>query len=218
MIAGQSNAQGQAANLNGYYYHGVKAGLFRKITNDWVNLADPTDGIKGSVWPIVGQQFLNAVGTPIGFVPTAVSGSPSSSWLPGTTNYNNMVARANAAMVAGGTLRGVLWWQGEQDAIDQVDQATYHANLASIAGQIATDLGVPMFVCKIQRIGIFQAPEKQAPIDAAVEQAWSDVPNVRRGPDLSDLTADDVYHLVLEGKVEVAAARWWASIRTEFGW
>lgn len=211
MVAGQSNAVGQGARLNGYVYTSVKAGYFN-ASSAWVNLKDPISSqvpAAGSVWPVVGQAFVLARGTPVGFVSTAVNGSASSSWLPGQPNYNAMVTRA---LAAGATLKAVVWWQGETDAGAGVSQATYHANLASIAAQIAIDLGVPVVACKIQKTPAFASQVNLDKINAAIVQAWGDVPNVRQGPDLSDLTAEDGYHLINDATVQEAGARWWAAL------
>jgi hypothetical protein len=198
--------------LNGYLYAGVKAGYFTQPGNAWVNLRDPISSqvpAAGSVWPVVGQAFVTARGTPIGFVPAAVNGTLIAHWAPGTANYTAMVARA---LAAGPTLKAVLWWQGEFDALFSTSQVTYHAALSTMAAQIAIDLGVPLVACKIQWSGALATKANTNVINAAIAQAWADVPNVRQGPDLSDLVAEDGYHLVNDATVQEAGARWWAAL------
>ncbi len=217
VIAGQSNAVGQTTTLSAYTFLGVPAGLYRKPDNVWVNLADPTDnnsGNRGSAWPMMANAYIAERALPIGIIPAAVSGSSITSWLPGTTNYNAMLARVASAGVAP---LGVLWWQGETDAQSGMSQATYHGHLATIAAQIQTDLGAPLFVAKLQNCTGISAGNLSA-IQAAQQAAWSDIGNVRQGPDLSDIATDDGLHLVAEAKMATAAARWYAALKAEFGW
>jgi hypothetical protein len=207
---------GAGTTRNYYDYDGIVAGLFKRPATTWANLADPTSDIfnnqGGSVWPLVGQAYLLARDLPPGFVTTGVGASTSASWLPGQANYDAMIARATLATATGGagTIKAVLWWQGESDAIAGVSQATYHANLSTIAAGIETDLGVPLIVAKLH--GCSTCGGALAGIQAAQEAAWSDVTNVLAGPDLSDIDSDDGLHLVSNAKIQEAATRWWAAI------
>lgn len=151
----------------------------------------------------------------MGFVTTAMDSTSSAQWLPGGALYQRMIDRFTASGHT--SAKGVLWWQGESDAIAGVSQATYHANLASIAAAIATDLGVKMFVPKLQNVTNATAPNLAA-INAAIAQAWTDVPNIAPGPDLSDIATDDGVHLISDAHVQLAASRWWTAIQTQFGW
>ena len=218
MIAGQSNAQGQTAELYSCTPEEIFAGKFRKITNDWVALVDPVDGVKGSVWPIVGCAYVNNLAAPIGFVPTAISGSAISTWLPGQANYEDMVTRALASVANGGTLKGVVWWQGEADMLAHTSEEDYYAALVAIAAEINTDLGVPLFAANIQQITALVPSQYQDAIRNATIQAWAGANNVKAGPDLSDLTSDDGYHIVVDAKVQIAASRWYTAFATHFGW
>jgi hypothetical protein len=217
VVIGQSNAVGRGQALNFYAYAGDVGGLFKKPGTAWLNLTDPTDDnplAKGSVWPLVANSYLAARSAPVGIIPAAVDSSSIAQWLPGTANYNAMLARVTAS---GEPVKGVLWWQGESDAIAGLSQALYHSRLATIAAQIQADLGAPLFVAKLQNCTGVPAANLAA-INAAIQASWSDIPNVRPGPDLSDIVTDDNVHLIAQSSIEMAAARWWTAIRTEFGW
>lgn len=219
MIAGQSNAVGQGYTLNHYSFNGVVAALFKKSPNlqvasdRWVDLKDPTGAddasALGSVWPLVATSHLSrTTPPPIAFIPTAVNSSAIASWQLGQANYNAMAASITRSATP---IKAVLWWQGEQDASLSMSQAQYHTYLAALAGQIATDFGVPLMVAKIQSCtGI--APADTARIVAAQAAAWSDIPNVIPGPDLSDMVTDDAFHFRIDAKMQTAAARWWAAM------
>lgn len=214
IVAGQSNAVGQALTLNSAA--NPSAVMFKHGTTIWAHLQDPTDSIGfGSVWPIVGDLYVAARLAPVGFVTTAVNGTTSGQWLPGQLYFIQMIDLYNQS--GGGNVKGVLWWQGETDALGHISQAAYHSNLVAIAGQIGTTLGVKMFVAKLQSCTGIPAGD-EANINAAIVAAWSDIPNVVAGPDLSDLVSDDSFHLTSDAKVQIAATRWWTAIRTQFGW
>ena len=52
----------------------------------------------------------------VGLVPTAVGGTKIAGWQPGRTQYTNAVRYARLAL-RDGTLKGILWHQGESDAL-----------------------------------------------------------------------------------------------------
>ena len=52
----------------------------------------------------------------VGLVPTAVGGTQIAGWQPGRAQYTNAVRYAKLAM-RDGTLKGILWHQGESDAL-----------------------------------------------------------------------------------------------------
>ena len=63
----------------------------------------------------------------IGLVPCAVGGTPLKWWQPEADLYSNAVYRTRLAM-KDGTLRGILWHQGESDS-NEKDSATYGQRL-----------------------------------------------------------------------------------------
>ena len=79
----------------------------------------------------------------IGLIPCAVGGTALSTWMPGTTLYNNAVARATAA-AGNGTLAGVLWHQGEADSSYPQLVATYVSRFTAMITQLRTDLNAPL--------------------------------------------------------------------------
>ena len=59
-----------------------------------------------------------------------------------------------AALVTGA--RAVIWWQGETDAKNGMDQATYNAYLDTMANQLQADLGVKIVACKLEDMSTYQ--------------------------------------------------------------
>lgn len=76
----------------------------------------------------------------IGLVPCSLGGTPLSRWQRGGDLYSNAVHRAKLAMQAG-TLKGVLWHQGESDS-NRGKAETYGARLGQMIRDLRADLGV----------------------------------------------------------------------------
>lgn len=77
----------------------------------------------------------------IGLVPCAVGGTPLRRWQPGADLYSNAVNRTRLAM-KDGTLRGILWHQGESDSNEE-DSATYGQRLQGMIEGLRKDLDAP---------------------------------------------------------------------------
>ena len=75
----------------------------------------------------------------IGLVVNAKGGTALAEWMPGTLFYEEAVNRAKMATLQG-TLRGVIWHQGESD-LGKLE--TYLPNLKILIQQLRTDMGIP---------------------------------------------------------------------------
>lgn len=238
IIAGQSNASGRGTNSQSYSHATLQAMMFG---NDYVlkNLSDPTDNVTnqvdavsnegpqagGSVWPLVATSIMSNNGRPVIFVPCAMGSTSITSWQPGAnhqdraTLYGSMVYRALQAQ-AYGTLRGVLWWQGETDAANNMTQTDYATYLASLATAIQSDLGIPLIPCKLQHCDITHITQvQQDTINAAISSKWG-VGNVVTGPDLTGINTlpEDNVHLTTDAKLSSAAGLWWTAIKNAMAW
>jgi hypothetical protein len=78
----------------------------------------------------------------IGLVSCAFGGTPLRRWERGGDLYSNAVHRAQLAL-RDGTLKGVLWHQGEADSGVATNANTYADRLAKMIADLRTDLGAP---------------------------------------------------------------------------
>ncbi|MDQ3008820.1 MAG: hypothetical protein M3Q81_04465 [bacterium] len=226
IIAGQSNASGRGTSSQLVTITTQR--LAKMFGNDYTvkDLIDPTDSSTsqvdtvsgdsvapaGSVWPLVANSLTANVSKNVMFVPCAKGGTAISAWLPGadhedrTTLYGSMIYRAKQAQ-SYGTLKGVLWWQGESDV--STTQADYNSRLDTIANAVMNDLGIPLLPARLQECN-FDA----SALRAAVDEAVADNPNIKAGPDLSDIACapEDTVHLLPNAKLSTAATRWWNAI------
>ncbi len=88
------------------------------------------------------KELSEKTGKPIGLVVNARGGSSINSWLKGAKDgyYEKALARVREALKQGGTLRGILWHQGEADCSDP---EAYKRKLVSMMESFRKDLDMP---------------------------------------------------------------------------
>jgi len=139
-----------------------------KFTADktWVSAVDPLHFDKPAIAGVgLGSAFGRAMteaepGVTIGLVPCAVGGTPLARWLKGRDLYEQALPRIKAAM-KDGTLKGVLWHQGESDATQQEHAETYAKRLAGMVRDLRAELGVPEVPFVAGKLGEFLPETKK---------------------------------------------------------
>ena len=171
----------------------------------------------GSIWPRVGTVLATRLDVPVAFVPSGMGGTTMAQWAPGgTISARDTLYRSAAYRVQQVGGRGIVFHQGEGDAMNGRTQAQYNADLDTLANAAMSDLGLKILVALLQNsTGIGNAAE--ALIRAAVTEAAGDNANVLLGPDFSDQSSDDDYHFTSDAKAAIAAQRWSDAIVTRFG-
>ncbi|KAH6782248.1 carbohydrate esterase [Perilla frutescens var. frutescens] len=79
----------------------------------------------------------------IGLVPCAIGGTKISEWARGSKLYNDMMKRTKAALKDGGTLRGLMWFQGESDTSDLHDAESYKIKFEQFIDDVRVELQMP---------------------------------------------------------------------------
>lgn len=131
----------------------------------WVPAVDPLHFDKPTIAGVgLGSSFARAIAEKwpdrfIGLIPSAVGGTRIDQWKPGSDLYNEAVRRAKVAL-ARGTLKGILWHQGESDSI-AARVPTYLVHLKEIVEHLRTDLNSPDVPVIVGQIGYFH--EAKAP-------------------------------------------------------
>ncbi|XP_024972037.1 probable carbohydrate esterase At4g34215 [Cynara cardunculus var. scolymus] len=80
----------------------------------------------------------------VGLVPCAVGGTNISEWGRGGDLYKQLIRRAEAALEVGGTVRGLLWFQGESDTVSREDAELYKTRLQNFILHVRADLLLPV--------------------------------------------------------------------------
>ncbi|TVU31320.1 hypothetical protein EJB05_23002, partial [Eragrostis curvula] len=79
----------------------------------------------------------------IGLVPCAQGATPLANWTRGTELYDRMVTRTKAALADCGDLAGMLWFQGETDAMKREDAELYQSRMEALVRDVRRDLNKP---------------------------------------------------------------------------
>jgi hypothetical protein len=152
--------------------------------DEWVPASEPLHFDKKVAGVGPGFAFAKAMAdaepdVTIGVIPCAVGGSPLASWQPKavdeatkTTPYDTAIRRAKIAM-KDGTLKGILWHQGESDA-NEKNAPKYGNLLEQTLGRMRDDLGVQDACIVVGQLG--QHIVDRNPFAAIVNTALENLP------------------------------------------
>ncbi len=165
----------------------TRAVLMLNKEDQWTFAVDPMHFDKPGVVGVgLGRTFGLKLaeanpGITIGLIPCAHGGSPISSWEPGQhyppTNghpYDDAITRAKVAMKTG-TLKGILWHQGESDSNAEA-APLYEEKLYQLIARFRKDLNAPDVPFIAGQLGQFEGipwDEARKQVDAA-HQGLSD--------------------------------------------
>lgn len=166
LLVGQSNMAGRAPVLDEDKMADAHVLILDK-EDQWVTQGEPIHFDKPAVAGVgLGYTFgkLEAdkkPGVTIGLIPCAFGGTSLDQWNPKSKDtklyppdnlYNNAIRRAKIAMQSG-TLKGILWHQGESDAGKFA--STYASRLTALVAQFRTDLNATSVPFIAGEIGYF---------------------------------------------------------------
>ncbi|MCA9060396.1 MAG: sialate O-acetylesterase, partial [Planctomycetaceae bacterium] len=152
LLIGQSNMAGRGA-VEDQDREVLPRVMMLNQAEEWVPAVDPLHFDKPVAGVGVGRTFgrLMAEASPdviVGLIPCAVGGSPIDSWQPGefypptkSHPWDDALRRAKAAMTKG-TLKGILWHQGESDSNAELAPG-YQEKLHDLIGRLRTELAAP---------------------------------------------------------------------------
>ena len=186
LLVGQSNmaGRGKVADEDRRAHPRV---LTLSKAGEWVPAVDPLHFDKPTMVGVgLGRTFAldyvrdhpKAV---VGLIPCAVGGSPIASWEPGgyhaqtkSNPYDDAMKRAKLALRSG-TLKGILWHQGESDSKAELADI-YEAKLHALIARVRKELDAADVPFIAGQMGQF----KERPWSAErrkVDQAHRDLPN-----------------------------------------
>jgi hypothetical protein len=153
--------------------------------DEWVPAVEPLHFDKKVAGVGPGLAFAKAMAEAepdvvIGVIPCAVGGSPLASWQPKavdaatkTTPYDTAIRRAKIAM-QDGTLKGILWHQGESDS-NEKHANEYGTLLEKTLTRMREDLGVNDACIVVGQLG--QHIVDKNPYAKIVNAALEDLPH-----------------------------------------
>lgn len=190
LLAGQSNMAGRG-----------KADAASRKTDPRVIALDKNGGWKTATDPLhwdkpaagtgIGRPFAASIlkknpDITVGLIPTACGGSPISTWQPGkywgqtkSHPWDDSIAAAKKAM-RDGTLKAILWHQGEADCKPGNSEA-YEKNLEDLIARFRRELDAPDLPFIIGQLGNFPGrpwTEHHKAVDAAQQAVAKRLRNV----------------------------------------
>lgn len=161
LLIGQSNMAGRGAL-------GVDSVSRRNLLkfsqrNAWAPGLDPLHTDKPAAAGVgLGTSFAREMADAdktitVGVIPCAVGGTPLERWQKGKDLYEAALVRARQAM-KDGTLKGILWHQGEGDSGKEDTAKSYNARLTQMVADLRADLGAGEVPFVAGKLGEFLAP------------------------------------------------------------
>jgi hypothetical protein len=165
LLVGQSNMAGRGVVAPADKAPHPRVFMLNKA-GAWVPAVDPIHFDKSAAGVGLGRTFaadIAAASAPdvvIGLIPCAVGGSPIDAWQPGfyyqptqSHPWDDALRRAKLALGAG-TLRGILWHQGESDSTREL-APTYASKLHDLIARLRTELKAPAVPFIVGQLGQF---------------------------------------------------------------
>jgi sialate O-acetylesterase len=139
------------------------------IHNLWQAVDPVHENINGGPWdrgnpsfgagpgPAFGQEMFRLTGIPQGFIACAHGGTTMEQWSPklngsgGRSLYGAMLRRVRKN---GGSVAGLLWYQGESDA-DPVNAPLYTGKMKTLIQALRRDLKSPRLPVAMVQLGRF---------------------------------------------------------------
>ena len=169
---------------------------------EWVPAVDPLHFDKPNVAGVgLGRTFGIEIaqtnpGITIGLIPCAVGGSPIDSWQPGvfypptkSHPWDDALRRAKLALQSG-TLKGILWHQGESDSTAEL-APKYEAKLHDLIARLRPELHAPEVPFVAGQLGQF-ADSPWSGFKTQVDQVHRNLP--RTVPRTAFVNSDGLNH------------------------
>lgn len=165
LLVGQSNMAGRGALTPADKEPHPRVLMLDK-SGKWAPAVDPLHFDKPQMVGVgLGRTFGLELararpGVTIGLIPCAVGGSPIDAWKPGayyqptqSHPWDDAIRRARQALEAG-TLKGILWHQGESDSSSALAPG-YEAKLHELVARFRTELKAPTVPFLVGQLGQF---------------------------------------------------------------
>lgn len=175
IAAGQSNMSGYSGGLAGAETPIPEAHVFHN-DGTWRQAVEPMDDgweqvdaisreiPSASLMLAFAKELWDRTGVPVGVVPAPLGGTNLyAQWQRNAarpahraTLYGSMLHRARSAC-PGTAPRGLLWFQGESDALTPRTRSQYETDLAQLLSHLRSDLQQPELVAICGQLGTYSA-------------------------------------------------------------
>ncbi|UCH10002.1 MAG: sialate O-acetylesterase [Fidelibacterota bacterium] len=180
LLMGQSNMAGRGKiEASDWQTHPRVYAL--NAANEWVPAREPVHFDKphlcgtGPAMTFARVMVDEYADETIGLIPCAMGGSTLAQWQKGRELYDATVSRARVAMEAG-RLCGMLWHQGESDAMRADAARNYGRELSQLIRDLRQDLECPDLPVVVGQLGDFLAQQADRKWHGLVNKALSELP------------------------------------------
>ncbi|WZO98288.1 sialate O-acetylesterase [Isosphaeraceae bacterium EP7] len=168
-----------------------------------------------------GVAMVGATGVPVGLVAAAHGGTSMAQWDPakkgegGNSLYGSMVRQVQ---LAGGKVKGVLWYQGESDANPDAAKV-FPKVFGGFIAAVRSDLGQPDLPFYYVQIGRFIREQDPKPWNAVQDAQRTLVDAIPNTAVISiiDLELDDLIHVGTRGLKRAGQRLARIALREQFG-
>jgi sialate O-acetylesterase len=189
--------------------------LYHKTPDEWSKLADLSRHRDAFYFGRTGpgmffaKHLIGHLNHPILLIPCAFGGLPIEKWDPalidqgGESLYGAMIERIR---MGGGKLRGVLWYQGESDALDSRRAEQYEKAFLHLVDALRKDTGIkdlPFIYVQLASFAIYESNDQPAKSIEVVREAQRRAAAQRDNVFMTsaiDLPLYDHAHLSYEGQ------------------
>lgn len=165
-------------------------------------LRDPARASGAGLGLTFGKERAGRTGAPVGLIPCAHGGTSMAQWDPalgsrgGASLYGAALERVRAN---GGSVAGILWYQGESDC-EAAALALYPARMTALVRAFRADLGQPTLPFLFVQIGSVVADPAPADIDGwngirEAQRVWAQAQDNVVMVSAIDLGLDDAIHI-----------------------
>lgn len=174
-------------------------------TENFIEQMKQDDVVMGGVGPglAFAKHLVRFVDRPLGLMYCGVGGSPIKSWDP-TVKGSNYAAMTRRIAMVGGKIKGLVWYQGESDAMTRGAEEVYEAAILQLIDSVRKDTGLPDLAILCVQIGRFVWNySSHAPGFEKIRDIQRRLPSLR--PNVHtvsalDLALEDAAHISFEGQ------------------
>lgn len=175
---GQSNMAGRGRLGDVDPIRDERIRVFRN--GEWRRASEPLHHDKESAGVGLAMSFAQALlekkpESSIGFVPCAVGSTPIARWMPGADLYRQAMEQAQAARQVG-SIKGLLWHQGEHDSIEEGIARDYARHFEGMVRALREELNEPALPVVVGGLGNFLAARPDFPHFRIVDTNLRELP------------------------------------------
>ncbi len=179
LLMGQSNMAGRGLPEDVEPIRDERIRVFRD--GRWTIAEEPLHHDRPTAGIGLAMSFARAVlaanpDREIGLVPRAVGSTSLERWMPGADLYEGAMAAARA-VARDGTIKAVLWHQGEHDSKSDADASSYSRRFSAMVTTLRERLDAPSLPVIVGELGSYLSERSDFPYFRTVNAQLLKVPD-----------------------------------------